>query len=284
MRKLTVSAYIFTRIVVIVGLVAIIFPLLWIFSLSLRLPKEVFDSYFFIIPKNITFDNYPAALEYAKMYFNIGFPRMFLNSFFVASSTIALTLFISLLAGFALSNFKFKAHSAIYTLILASFMIPTQVLLIPLFILFKKAGILNTYLAVILPYTIFTVPIAVLIFRDFFNRIPRELKEAAIIDGASGFYYFLKVAIPISKPAIATTIIYSFTLIWNEFLLALVFLGKDKIKTLPVAIANIAGGQYIVPYNVFTASMMICIIPILIIFLIFQKWFIRGVTAGALKG
>jgi len=209
---------------------------------------------------------------------------MYLNSFIITSSTIVITLFIALLAGFALSNYRFKGTNTIFSLILASFMIPTQVILIPLFVFFKKIHILNTYLAVILPYTLFTVPIAVLIFKSFFTEIPRELKEAAIIDGASNFLYFLKVAIPIARPAIATCIIYSFTLVWNEFLLALIFLGKNELKPLPVAISNIAGGQYIVPYNIFTASMMICIIPILIIFLWLQKWFLRGVTVGALKG
>jgi raffinose/stachyose/melibiose transport system permease protein len=222
----------------------IVFPLFWIFTLSLKLPNEVFEAHFILIPKHITFKNYPAALDYAKMYFKIGFPRMYLNSFVISAATIVLTLFV----------------------------------------FFKKIHILNTYLAVVIPYTLFTVPIAVLIFKSFFSEIPRELKEAAIIDGASNLSYFLRVAIPIAKPAIATCIIYSFTLVWNEFLLALVFLGKDKLKPLPVAISNIAGGQYIVPYNIFTASMMICIIPILIVFLWLQKWFLRGVTMGALKG
>jgi len=284
MRKLSIPAYITTRFIVFLGLFVIVFPLFWIFTLSLKLPNEVFKAYFFIIPKHVTLKNYVSALDYARMYFKIGFPRMYLNSFIITSSTIVLTLFIALLAGFALSNYRFKGTNTIFSLILASFMIPTQVLLIPLFVFFKRIHILNTYFAVILPYTLFTVPIAVLIFKSFFTEIPHELKEAAVIDGASNFLYFLKVAIPIAKPAIATCIIYSFTLVWNEFLLALIFLGKNELKPLPVAISNIAGGQYIVPYNIFTASMMICIIPILIIFLWLQKWFLRGVTVGALKG
>ncbi len=284
MRKLSIQAFVFTRFIVIIGLIIIIFPLFWIFTLSLKLPHEVFQAYFVIIPKHITFQNYIDALDYAKMYFTIGFSRMYLNSFIITSSTIVLTLFMALLAGFALSNFRFRGKNTVFSLILASFMIPTQVLLIPLFVFFNKIHILNTYLSVVLPYTLFTVPIATLIFKSFFAEIPKELKEAAIIDGASNFSYFSRIAVPIAKPAIATVIIYSFTLVWNEFLLALIFLGKDQLKPLPVVISNIAGGQYIVPYNIFTASMMICIIPILIVFLWLQKWFLRGVTMGALKG
>lgn len=284
MGKLGILTYLYTRVIIFIGLIAILIPLLWIFSLSFRLSSETFSSYFLLIPKHITFENYPAALKYATMYFDIGFPRMYLNSFIITSSSVVLTLFIALLAGFALSNFKFRAHTVVYTLVLACFMIPSQVLLIPLFILFKNIGLLNNYFSVIFTYTIFTVPISVLIFRDFFYSIPQSLKEAAIIDGASNFSYFLKVAIPISKPAIASSIIYTFTLSWNEFLLAMVFLGKNQIKPLPVALANIAGGEFLISYNVFAATMMLCIIPILIVFLLLQKWFIMGITAGALKG
>ncbi|MCL5986558.1 MAG: carbohydrate ABC transporter permease [Actinobacteria bacterium] len=284
MRKLSWGAYLFTRISIAIGVLGILFPLIWIFSLSLKLPEEVFKGYLFIIPKHVTLKNYIAAFDYAVKYFNVSFPKMYLNSFIVTSGTILVSLFISLLAGFALSNYRFRGSTLINSLNFSSFTIPAQVLLIPLYVLLKQVHVLHTYLAVIIPYTLFTVPISVLIFKDFFNQIPSELKEAAKIDGASGFTYFLKIALPITKPAIATCIIFMFTLVWNEFILALVFLGKDQLKTLPVAISTIAGGQYIVPYNIFTASMMICIIPIMFVFFGFQKWFMRGVTAGALKG
>jgi ABC-type glycerol-3-phosphate transport system permease component len=284
MKKLSLSASVVTRAVVLLGLVAIIFPLVWIFSLSLKLPNEVFQANLILIPKHVALDNYMEAFNYARMYFKIGFARMYLNSFILSAATIILTLLIALLAGFALASFRFHGQALVMTLVLASFMIPTQILLIPLFVLFKRAHLLNTYLAPVLAYTLFTVPIAVLIFRSFFAGIPRELREAAVIDGANDVSYFQRIAVPIAKPAVATCIIYSFTLTWNEFLLALVFLGKDTLKPLPVAIANMAGGQYIVPYNIFTASMMICILPVLVIFLLLQKWFLRSVTAGALKG
>jgi len=284
MRKLSIGAYVFTRITIIVGLFIFLIPLIWIFSLSLRLPQEVFESYFFFVPKHITWENYPIAIEYTIKYFHIGFPRMYLNSLIVTFATIILTIVIALLGAFALSSYVFKGYNLIYALILGTFMLPAQVLLIPLFLMYKEFHMLNTYFTVILPYTIFTVPISILILKGFFDVIPSELREVAKIDGASGFIYFVKIAIPISKPAIATCIIWSFPIVWNEFSLALVFLGREKLRTLPVAIATIGGGQYVVSYNVFAAAMMICIIPILVIFLVLQKWFIRGTTMGALKG
>jgi len=285
MKKLSIGMYIFTRISIFIALVMLLVPLIWIFSLSLKLSHEVFESYLFLIPKHFTLRNYVTAVEYAEKYLNIGFPKMYLNSFIVTTATIILTIVIAPLGAFAFSNYRFfKGENFINALILATFMLPGQVLLIPLFIMYKKLHMLNTYLTVILPYTIFTIPISILVLRGFFNEIPRALKEAAKIDGASDFIYFFKIIIPMSKPAITTCIIWSFPVIWNEFSLALVFLGKAQLKTLPVGIANIGGGQYIVPYNIFAASMMICIIPTLIVFLIFQKWFMRATRGGAIKG
>jgi raffinose/stachyose/melibiose transport system permease protein len=284
MKRLSVGSYVFTRIIVIIGIFIILFPLIWIFSLSIRRSSEVFEGYLYVIPKHITFVNYPEAFEYAKNYFNIGFFQMFLNSAAVTTSTIIVTLGVSIFAGFALSHYSFKGSNLVNTVNLASFMIPSQALLIPMYVFLSRTRIINTYAALVIPYTIFTVPITTLIFKNFFTEIPQELEESARIEGATKFQYLLRIVIPISKPAIATCTIYSFTLIWNEFVLALTFLNKDQLKTFPVAVSTIAGGQYIVPYNILGASMVITIIPALILFLALQRLFIRGITIGALKG
>lgn len=156
--------------------------------------------------------------------------------------------------------------------------------MIPLFFVLKNLGLLNTYFAVILPYIGFLIPIATLILRSFFEQIPVELKEAAKIDGATDIRILLQIVLPLSKPAIASTAIFLFLEAWNEFLYALVFMQNPKIQTIPVAIAKIAGGKYIIPVGTYAASIMITVIPILIIFIIFQKWFIAGMTVGAVKG
>jgi raffinose/stachyose/melibiose transport system permease protein len=167
---------------------------------------------------------------------------------------------------------------------IASFAIPVQASLIPLFFMGKTVGILNTYLAVILPYVGFTIPIAVLILRSFFEEIPIEIKEAARVDGASNLQVLFRIILPLSKPAIATCIILLFLETWNEFLFALIFLQSPELQTVPVAIAKIASGKHMFPFGIYTASIMITIIPVLIIFVIFQRWFIAGVTLGAVKG
>jgi len=167
-----------------------------------------------------------------------------------------IALVIAGLASFSFSNYRFRGKEFVFTIIIASFVIPAQVLLIPLFFILRNAGMLNTYL----------------------------IKESAKIDGASDFRIFLQIIIPLSKPAIASAVILLFLETWNEFIFALVFLQDPKLQTIPVAIAKIAGGKYIVPLGTYGASIMITVIPVLIIFIIFQKWFIAGMTMGAIKG
>ena len=130
----------------------------------------------------------------------------------------------------------------------------------------------------------FFIPIGILILRAFFEGIPVEIKEAARVDGVSNFQMFLKIILPLSKPAIATCIILLFLETWNEFLFALIFLQNPKFQTVPVAIAKIAGGKCFAALGIYGAAVMITIIPILIVFVIFQRWFISGVTLGAVKG
>ena len=147
-----------------------------------------------------------------------------------------------------------------------------------------RLGLLNNYLAVIFPYIGFSIPIATLILRSFFEQIPHEIKEAAIIDGASDFQVLLRIILPLSAPALASCIILLFLETWNEFIYALVFLQNPAIQTIPVAVAKIAGGKYLVPIGTYAGAIMITVIPVLIVFMLFQKWFVAGVTMGALKG
>lgn len=265
-------------------IIFVLFPILWILSLSLRTPDEVFTAYAFLIPKHFTVNNYVESFAYVQKWLGLNYLQMFRNSIIVTTLSLLISIVISSLSAFGFSNYSFRGKELSFTIILLSFMIPVQVLLIPLFLLLKKFGILNTYWALIFPYISFSIPISTLILRRFFEGIPRELKEAAKIDGASDFNIFLRVILPLSKPALATSIIFLFLEVWNEFLYALVFLHKDELQTIPAAIAKIGGGRFIIPYGLYAASIMITTIPVIIIFMVFQKWFIRGITAGALKG
>jgi len=276
--------YIFSRIVIVIAIIVILFPILYIFSISLRTKETLYQDIFVLIPRAVTYQNYIDAFNYAKTHLDVSFLEMFRNSMICTAASITVAIIVSAFASFSFSNFRFRGKEIIYTLMIASFAIPVQASLIPLFFIARDLGIINTYLAVILPYIGFTIPIAILILRSFFERIPIEIKEAAKVDGVSNFQMFLRIILPLSKPAIATCVILLFLETWNEFLFALIFLQNPKIQTLPVAIAKIAGGKYLIPLGIYGASIMITVIPILIIFVIFQKWFISGVTLGAIKG
>lgn len=283
-RQRDFGFYVFSRVVIAITVIAILFPILYIFSISLRTKETVYQDILYLIPKAITYQNYVDAFNYAETHLNVSFPEMFRNSIIVTAVSLTIAITVSAFAAFSFSNFRFRGKEIVYTLMIASFAIPAQASLIPLFYIVRDLRIMNTYLAVILPYIGFTIPIAILILRSFFEGIPIEIKEAARVDGVSNFQMFLKIILPLSKPAIATCVILLFLGTWNEFLFALIFLQNPKIQTVPVAIAKIAGGKYLIPLGIYAASIMITVIPILIIFVIFQKWFISGVTLGAIKG
>jgi raffinose/stachyose/melibiose transport system permease protein len=276
--------FILTRAIIFVAIIVILFPILYIFSLSLRTEETIYQDIFFVVPKEVTHKNYIAAWEYAKVRLNVTFLQMFRNSIICTVSAIILAILFASLSSFSFSNFKFKGKELTFTTIIASYVVPPQVLLIPLFFIMKRLGILNNYLAVIFPYMGFSIPIATLILRSFFEQIPNEIKEAAKIDGARDFQVLLRIVLPLAAPAIASCIILLFLETWNEFIYALVFLQKPEIQTIPVAIARIAGGKFRLPLGTYGAAIMITVIPVLIVFMLFQKWFIAGMTMGAVKG
>lgn len=276
--------FIFTRVIILMTLLVILFPIVYIFSLSLRTKETVYQDTFFIIPKAVTHKNYIDAWYYAKERLNVTFLQMFRNSIICTVSAITISILFASLASFSFSHYRFKGKELVFTTIIASYVVPAQVLLIPLFFIMKRLGLLNNYFAVIFPYIGFSMPIATLILRSFFEQIPNEIKEAAIIDGARDIQVFIRIVLPLSAPALASCIILLFLETWNEFIYALVFLQNPKIQTIPVAIAKIAGGKYIVPIGTYGAAIMITVIPVLIIFMLFQKWFIAGMTMGAVKG
>ena len=171
-----------------------------ILSLSVRTKRNSLPGFSLrLIPKQVTFQNYIDAFEYAKTRLDVSFLQMFRNSMIATFSSIMVAMAIAALASFSFSNYKFKGKELTFTAIIASFVIPAQVLLIPLFFILRNAGLINTYLAVIIPYVGFLIPIATLILRSFFEQIPKEIKESAKIDGASDIRMFFQIVFPLFK-------------------------------------------------------------------------------------
>jgi len=271
-----------SRLYIFITLVIVIFPSLWIISVSFRRPFEINQSRFLIVPLNIETGNYKAALEYAET-FGIALGTLFKNSIIVTSISLILTIIIGSVAGYAFAKFKFKGRNQLFYMTLIGIMIPTQIVIIPIFMFTKYVGLLNTYASLILAYTAFGLPFSVFILRGFFQGISNELIDAARIDGASQFCIFLKIALPLARPAIATVGIFIFLYNWNEFLLALVLMLRKDVITIPVGLSKLIG-QYVTPWGQYAALIIMAAVPALMVFLIFQNWFIRGLQAGSIKG
>ena len=275
--------FIVSRLVVLFFILIIIFPLLYTLSLSVRSPETIYSAKFFLIPEEFSIQNYYDAFFYAEERLKVSFPRMFLNSIIVTFASVSLIISLSIFAAFSFSHLKFPMKESLYNVMIASVAMPAQVLLIPLFYILIYFGIINTYFAVILAYAGFLIPIGILILRMFFEQIPKELTEAGITDGATDFQLLINILLPLAKPAIATCIILLFLDTWNEFVYAMVFMQDTSIHTIPVALAKIGTSRYHINIGTYSAAVMITIIPVLIIFAVFQRWFIAGITMGALK-
>ena len=254
---------------------AFLVPIIWVLSLSLRSKKNVFSAMFFT--RDLHFENYFLAWK------TFGFGRLFFNSILITVISVAVILIISSLASYAFTKLKYRGSGAVFYTILLGMMIPPAAVVIPLFIIMKVLGMYNTHMALILAYISFSIPIAILVFYGFFTSVPKELIESARIDGSREIMTFARIVLPLSTPAIATVTIFSFMQNWNEFLLALVLLKDKVLYTLPVGMANFVG-QWDSPWQLVAAGVIISSIPIFLLYLFIQDLFVKGLTAGAVKG
>ncbi len=258
-------------------LVSVLFllPVIWVISLSLRSKKDVFTALFFT--GEIHLENYLTTWT------TFGFSSLFLSSVVVTVSSVIVILVVSSLAAYAFSRLKYRGSEFFFYTILLGMMIPPAAVVIPLFLIMKILGLYNTHAALVLAYIAFGLPIAVLIFRGFFMSVPGELIEAARIDGSREAGTFMRIIVPLSAPAFATVIIFSFMQNWNEFLLALILLKEKALYTIPVGMANLVG-QWDSPWQLIAAGVVIASLPIFLVYLLIQDLYIKGLTAGAIKG
>jgi ABC-type glycerol-3-phosphate transport system permease component len=282
-ENLTIGQLVVTRVVVYLSMIIVIFPVIWIISVAFRSPDRAYEAYFFIIPKSFSLQNFVLIKDFFNKFLEISISRMFFNSILVTASSIIIAVVIAAVSAFSFSNYRFKGKEGLFLMLLVSFMLPLHAIIIPLYLELNYMNIIDSYLALILPYVAFSIPIAILILRRFFEELPRDLRDAARIDGASDFYYFLKVMLPLSKPALATCIIFLFLEFWNEFLFAFIFIRKYSLQTIPAVLARVGGGRTVVPIGTYTAAIVIVVVPVIIVFIIFQRWFIKGMVMGSLK-
>ena len=253
-------------------------PFLWMVSTSFKFPADVMTQTIEWIPRRVTLDNYIRIFEYPIV-------RWTVNSLVQAVTSTAICVFFGAMAGFALAQFRFPGRALIFMVFLASLMMPVEVSVIPMLLAFIKVGWASTYQALILP-TIANV-FSVYIFRQFFLQFPKELIEAAKLDGAGPFRLFILIALPLARAPMIAAAVIIFTLNWNNFLWPLLVVFDESMKTLPVGIAAFAPvvGTHtqLEGYSVAMAGVTVLSIPSLTLFFILQKYFIQGISQGSLS-
>jgi multiple sugar transport system permease protein len=257
-----------------------LFPLVWALIRSLQGVAAEGSPPTWSSLVHLTLVNYTGALEAG----GTTLWRFAGNSAIVAVSTAALSAIVSVLAGYGLARLHFRGAGAVFVFLLTPFMVPYQAMIIPLFTVLSWMGLANSLLGLILIYSVFQVPFSVYVMRNSFSTVPRALEESAMVDGASIMGVFRRVMLPLVLPGVVTVVMFSFLFGWNEFLAALMLISSDSRFTLPVALNNLELGLYgSVNMGILDAGAVIAMLPCVILFLVLQRYYVRGLTAGALK-
>ena len=227
-------------------------------------------------PRDVSFQ------AYRSLFIDYNFIKPMRNSFVVAISTTVLTLFVATLAAYAFSRYRFRGRRAFMILFLTNNMFPTVLLLIPLYAIMRRLGILYTPLALILSYTTFTIPFSVWLLNGYLSDMPMSLEEAAMVDGANRAQAFIRIILPVLVPCLVATGVYIFMTSWNEYTFAVMF-TNERSRTIPVSLKNLIG-QLGVQWDLLTAGGIITIIPVCVMFFFAQRRLVQGLTAGAVKG
>ncbi|MBW0367974.1 carbohydrate ABC transporter permease [Ensifer adhaerens] len=253
------------------------FPALWILFTSLKTEAELTAKPITWIPHAPTLANYMQAFSDQPLH-------LFLfNSFMVALLSTCLTLLVSVLAAYALARLDLRYRGLILSLIIAVSTFPLVTLLVPLFEIMRTLNLLNTWVALVLPYTVLSLPVCTLMLVSFFEGIPRDLENAAMIDGCTRLGALFKVVVPLCAPGVFTAGILAFVNAWDEFLLALSFNSNPALRTLPVGI-QLYQGEFAFPWPVISAALVVGIVPVAVLIVIFQERVVSGLTAGGIKG
>jgi multiple sugar transport system permease protein/raffinose/stachyose/melibiose transport system permease protein len=254
----------------------ILLPFFWMVSVSLKPAAEPFAIPARLWPQHPTFDNYVSA-------FRPEFRTYFINSLVVCLSTVVITVTLALLAAYSFTRNAFRLLSIAMGLIIVAQMFPGSAIIIPIYRMMRSANLLNTYAALIFADVAVTLPVAIWMLRGFLARMPLTLEEAAAIDGAGPVRTFFEIIIPLCRPGIVATAVFVLIVTWQEFLFALSFTSTKDMRTLPVGMNDFIG-QYGIRYGELMASSVLISLPVVVVFMILQRQFVSGLTAGAVKG
>jgi len=264
-------------LLVLAWVVGVVGPYLWMALTSITPLSELHGDSTTILPRN------PSLQAYGRLLTQTGFLRNIANSAIVAASVVVIVVFCSLLAGTALSRYRFRGRRAVLYGILLLQLFPSILLLVPLYIELKNLRLLDSLVGLILVYSAFAMSFSTWLMKGFVDQIPGEIEEAALIDGCTRWQAFIHVMLPLSKPGIAAAGTYAFIYSWNEFIFALTFTSSNSAKTVPVGLSQFIG-ENIIRWDFLTSGGVIAAIPILIGFMFAQRGLIAGLASGAVKG
>jgi raffinose/stachyose/melibiose transport system permease protein len=268
---------------ILLYLVLILFSLIFLFPFAIvvftaiRTQRDIVMRGVFALPESINLASFSEAWSLGR--FNV----YYRNSLLISLIKVPAGILVASMAAFPLAKWNFRLRDTIFLLFLAGIGIPVHVTLLPNTILLKRLGILDTLVGLFFPYIAYGLPLQLLVCRGFFRTIPDELMDAAYIDGCSDARIYWSIILPLAKPALAALCIIDFLATWNEFMMALIFVHSDKWKTVPLGMMYFQG-QFSSSYPVINAGVLISIVPVLLIYVFLQRYFVSGITAGAVKG
>lgn len=276
MKKLKISGVLQYSILIIWTLVNL-FPLYWMFTFSLKENSEIFGENIIGLPKKWLWSNYATALTTGNM------GRYFFNSIVVTGSTILFTTLFALMATYALTRLEWKGRKLVNNIFMLGLTVPIHAAILPVFIILRSLKMTNSYQALIIPYVAFALAMAIMVSGSFMVNIPKELEEAACIDGCGVFSIFFRIILPLMKPAISTIGIFTFLSAWNELMFAVIFISDSKYRTLPVGIQTLSG-SYTTDWGPIGAALVIATLPTLVVYCFMSKKVQKSLIAGAVKG
>ncbi len=254
-----------------------LFPLYWLILFSFKTNREIFNGNIIGLPENFLWKNYTTAL------FGGDVGLYLFNSILVTFATVVFTVILASMAAYAITRMKWKLSKTVLIIFLMGMMVPLHSALLPLFLVLKKLRILNSYAALIIPYTAFSLPIAIFIFTGFFQTIPIEMEESAFMEGCSVYRSFVSIIFPLIKPAIATVSIFTYLTAWNELMFAVTFISKKQFSTLSVGIISLTS-RFRTEWGPIGAALVIAVIPSLLVYFLLSRQVQDSIRAGAIKG
>jgi arabinogalactan oligomer/maltooligosaccharide transport system permease protein len=271
-----------THLVLVVTTLAVLYPVLWVLKMALT-PSQAFSMDPMPFPTEVSLQNFSEVIGTKAADGSWLFGRQLLNSLFVSAVTSALGITLACTAGYAMSRWAFPGRDVGMSMFLVTQMFPGVVMAIPLYILLDEAGLLNSMLGLALVYSTTAVPFSTWNLKGYFDTIPVELEEAALMDGASRWMTFTRIILPLARPALVVTALFSFMTAWNEFILAATFMSDERAFTLPVVLQSYVG-DFGTEWGRFAAGSIIVSLPVMLLFFALQRYLVEGLTAGSVKG